>query len=136
MMLFSFLNTQFAQFSPMFSCLSLKRALVALLCLNSHWSFNCVADDSGGPLIIADYGGDGQIQNGLPQLDIITGITSFGDSCAEGVYGAATAYIALHHVVSWIRDTVLEAKLLYQQTLDTMAVNIIVLLPHQWTFVP
>lgn len=62
--------------------------------------------DSGNPLLIADYGKSQKLQKGRPDKDIITGITSLVDSCAEDVCGSATAYIALPQFLPWIEDVI------------------------------
>ena len=75
-------------------------------CLIYLWFLTTLTGDSGGPLLIADYGKNGELRNGRPDMDIITGITSFGDSCNDVAQGAATAYIALPPFLAWIKGTI------------------------------
>ena len=56
-------------------------------------------EDSGGPLLIPD-GPQGNIAAGIPQHDLIVGVTSFGSrSCGDSAPGV---YIGVSYMSDWI----------------------------------
>lgn len=48
----------------------------------------------------------GELREGRPELDIITGLVAFGPMCDEGIRRLQTAYIALPPFLPWIKATI------------------------------
>lgn len=65
--------------------------------------FLCVSGDSGGPLLIPDKP-NGNVSAGLPQLDLIVGVASFGsEACDTAVPGL---YTKISYAWEWISEII------------------------------
>jgi len=72
--------------------------------------------DSGGPLLIPD-GPDGNITAGIPQTDLIVGVTSFGpEACDASVPGV---YIRTSYMWEWIRSVLDGEEIHTQEFIDS-----------------
>lgn len=66
----------------------------------------CVSGDSGGPLL-QPFAPGGIIAAGQPNLDVILGITSFGDSHSKcGMSNLPSVFTKVGSFLDWIHATI------------------------------
>lgn len=79
----------------------------SMVCANGlGGSADTCQGDSGGPLLVT-YEPDGKIEEGFPDLDIVVGITSFGEDKDCGESDLPGVYTRISSFTDWIERTTL-----------------------------
>ncbi|CAD7704695.1 unnamed protein product, partial [Ostreobium quekettii] len=73
----------------------------SMLCAFGFEGVDTCPGDSGGPLLVT-FQPDGDIEKGIPSIDKVVGVTSFGEKLACGESGIPAVYTRVTSFAEWI----------------------------------